>query len=44
MLWTRSLLVSARNIYRAVGFELIEEHEGEENGRRVTDEIWSMSL
>ncbi|MFI6497337.1 GNAT family N-acetyltransferase [Nonomuraea typhae] len=44
MLWTRDTLVSARRIYAAAGFELESEEPGVENGRPVTEQIWSRPL
>ncbi|MEZ0071951.1 GNAT family N-acetyltransferase [Planotetraspora sp. GP83] len=44
MLWTRDVLVSARRIYQAAGFELVERHPGEESGKPVTEEIWARDL
>lgn len=44
MLWTRDILVSARRIYQEAGFELVEEREGQESGRPVTDQIWARNL
>ncbi|GLW12080.1 MarR family transcriptional regulator [Microtetraspora sp. NBRC 13810] len=43
-LWTRAELTGARRIYRNAGFELIEQHEGQESGRKVVDEIWARAL
>lgn len=44
MLWTRSVLTSARRIYDAAGFELVEEHPGEESGMPVTEQILARDL
>nr|WP_189178453.1 bifunctional helix-turn-helix transcriptional regulator/GNAT family N-acetyltransferase [Microbispora rosea] len=43
-LWTRDVLVSARRIYQAAGFELVEQHPGEESGIPVNDQIWAKDL
>ncbi|SDL41144.1 DNA-binding transcriptional regulator, MarR family [Nonomuraea maritima] len=44
MLWTRDDLVSARRIYKEAGFTLSEQHEGEESGHKLTEEIWTRDL
>ncbi|WP_030508937.1 helix-turn-helix domain-containing GNAT family N-acetyltransferase [Microbispora rosea] len=44
VLWTRDVLVSARRIYQAAGFELVEQHPGEESGIPVTDQVWAKDL
>ncbi|MEN3535657.1 helix-turn-helix domain-containing GNAT family N-acetyltransferase [Microbispora sp. ZYX-F-249] len=44
MLWTRDVLASARRIYQAAGFELLEQHPGEESGTLVNDQIWGRDL
>ncbi|MFG1821886.1 GNAT family N-acetyltransferase [Microbispora bryophytorum] len=44
MLWTRDSLASARRIYQAAGFELMEQHPGEEAGIPVNDQIWARDL
>ncbi|MEU8173734.1 helix-turn-helix domain-containing GNAT family N-acetyltransferase [Microbispora hainanensis] len=43
-LWTRDVLVSARRIYQAAGFELVEQYPSEESGIPVTDQIWAKDL
>ncbi|WP_169944675.1 helix-turn-helix domain-containing GNAT family N-acetyltransferase [Microbispora sp. H11081] len=44
MLWTRDVLASARRIYQAAGFELVEQHPGEESGISVNEQIWARDL
>jgi DNA-binding MarR family transcriptional regulator/GNAT superfamily N-acetyltransferase len=44
MLWTRDVQVSARKIYEAAGFELVEEHPGEESGIPVIEQILARDL
>ncbi|MEV0968732.1 bifunctional helix-turn-helix transcriptional regulator/GNAT family N-acetyltransferase [Microtetraspora glauca] len=44
MLWTRDALIGARRIYRNAGFELVEEHPGEDSGQAVVEEVWAMDL
>jgi GNAT superfamily N-acetyltransferase len=43
-LWTRDCLVSARRIYQAAGFELVEEEKGWENGIELTEQWWARDL
>ncbi|GAA2890579.1 helix-turn-helix domain-containing GNAT family N-acetyltransferase [Streptosporangium fragile] len=40
VLWTRDVLLGARRIYRAAGFELVEKEEGD----GFTEEIWARDL
>ncbi|MBX6387241.1 MAG: MarR family transcriptional regulator [Microbispora sp.] len=44
MLWTRDVLVSARRIYQAAGFELVEQQPSEESGIPVNDQVWAKDL
>ncbi|TQS30907.1 helix-turn-helix domain-containing GNAT family N-acetyltransferase [Microbispora sp. KK1-11] len=44
MLWTRDALSSARRIYQAAGFELVEQHPAEESGIPVNDQVWAKDL
>lgn len=44
MLWTRDVLTSARKIYQAAGFELVDAHKGEESGKEFMEQIWARDL
>ncbi|GAA5053420.1 DNA-binding MarR family transcriptional regulator/GNAT superfamily N-acetyltransferase [Thermocatellispora tengchongensis] len=44
MLWTRDALASARKIYLAAGFELVEEYPGEEAGKPVVEQIYEREV
>ncbi|MCG5212309.1 helix-turn-helix domain-containing GNAT family N-acetyltransferase [Streptosporangium sp. KLBMP 9127] len=44
MLWTRANLLTAGRIYAAAGFELMEEHPGEDSGKKVVEQIWTRDL
>src|SRR5688572_33204913 len=43
-LWTNSELVSARRIYEAAGFRLIEETEHHSFGKDLVGQVWSLDL
>ena len=44
MLWTNDVLVAARQIYQARGFELVEESPHHSFGRDLVGQVWSRSL
>jgi GNAT superfamily N-acetyltransferase len=43
-LWTHTILTSARRIYAAHGFEIVETHVHEEFGAPVQSETWRLEL
>ena len=43
-LWTNDVLVSARKIYQAAGFQLIDEEHHDSWGKPLTSQTWEMSL
>ncbi|MBI3524780.1 MAG: bifunctional helix-turn-helix transcriptional regulator/GNAT family N-acetyltransferase [Betaproteobacteria bacterium] len=44
VLWTNDILVSARRIYEAAGFSLIEEETHHSFGRDLVGQVWSREL
>jgi GNAT superfamily N-acetyltransferase len=44
VLWTHDVLVSARRIYEAAGFQLQEEERRRSFGKEVTSQIWKLDL
>ncbi|KAL4894400.1 acyl-CoA N-acyltransferase [Aspergillus ambiguus] len=44
VLWTQSVLVSARRLYRAEGFQLLKQEEHEGFGVKITGEFWELIL
>ena len=43
-LWTNDVLLSARKIYQAAGFELIKEEVHNRFGPSLTSQTWEMKL
>ncbi|HMI18204.1 MAG TPA: bifunctional helix-turn-helix transcriptional regulator/GNAT family N-acetyltransferase [Sphingomonas sp.] len=43
-LWTHTILTSARRIYAAHGFEIVESHVHEEFGAPIESETWRLDL
>lgn len=44
VLWTQSILKSARRLYQREGFELVQTEEHDAFGVRLTGEMWEMKL
>jgi GNAT superfamily N-acetyltransferase len=44
VLWTHSILVAARRIYAAVGFEMTETETHDEFGPELVGETWRLRL
>jgi hypothetical protein len=43
-LWTQSILVAARSIYKAAGFKLVKEEKHHSFGQDLVGETWEMDL
>jgi len=43
-LWTKSILSSARKIYEAEGFKLLNEEPGHHYGQELVTQVWALSL
>ena len=44
ILWTNSVLVSARRLYAKEGYKLVKSEEHETLGTRLTGEFWELLL
>ncbi len=44
VLWTNHILVSARRIYEAAGFELVEEERHHSFGKDMVGQVWAREL
>ena len=43
-LWTQSVLVAARDIYKKAGFQLVKEEKHRSFGKDLTSETWELNL
>jgi len=43
-LWTNDVLVSARRIYQATGFQLVSEESKPNFGKDLVSQTWELSL
>jgi GNAT superfamily N-acetyltransferase len=44
VLWTNDVLVSARRIYQAEGFQLVEEERHHSFGKDMVGQVWALDL
>ena len=44
VLWTQSILVSARRIYENAGFTLVQEEPGRRFGKELVAQVWELKL
>jgi DNA-binding MarR family transcriptional regulator/GNAT superfamily N-acetyltransferase len=44
VLWTNSVLTTARHLYESEGYKLVEEEEKENFGKKLTSQTWDLSL
>jgi GNAT superfamily N-acetyltransferase len=43
-LWTQSILLAARHIYKQVGFRVVHEEQHHSFGKDLTAETWELNL
>lgn len=44
VLWTNSVLTAARHLYEGEGYRLVEEEERENFGKKLTSQVWELTL